>query len=141
MAVRRMEPADVAEVCALSEQLGYPIAAELLRENLAALSSLPDHLACVAVADGRVLGWIHAARNLVLFEPAWVEVEGLVVSEERRGLGIGAALLRAAEEWGRQRGLGQVRLGCRVTRSSAHRFYERMGYRVSKTQHRFVRAV
>ncbi len=141
MIVRRMEPGDLGEVRALSEELGYPIAGEVLAANLAAVAALADHLACVALEDGRVSGWIHAARNVVLHEPAWVEVEALVVSEARRSAGIGAALLRTAEAWAREQQVGEVRLGCRVTRPAAHRFYERMGYHVSKTQHRFLRAL
>jgi len=141
MVIRPMEPGDAAQVCALCEQLGYPVAAESLQASLARVALLSDHLACVAVERQEVTGFFHASRMLGLFEPAWVEVKGLVVSEERRGLGIGAALLRAAEAWARTNRVGEVRLGCRITRTAAHGFYEQMGYRISKTQHRFVRVL
>jgi GNAT superfamily N-acetyltransferase len=139
VAVRGVEPADLPEVQALSAHLGYLVTPQLLRDNLAALSARADHLLLAAVAGGRVCGWICAARVLTLFEPAWVEVEGLVVAEDQRGQGAGAALLRAVEAWAEGQRVGEVQLGCRITRTGAHRFYERMGYRVSKTQHRFVR--
>ncbi len=141
MQLRAIEPGDLEQVAALSAELGYPIAPDLLAANLATLAASSDHLARAAVVEGRVAGWIHAGLNRAVFERAWVEIEGLVVSAACRGRGVGAALLRAAEGWARAQGVREVRLGCRVSRAEAHRFYERMGYRISKTQHRFARTL
>jgi GNAT superfamily N-acetyltransferase len=141
MHLRAMQDVDLEPIAALSLELGYPISIERLAENLGALAASPDHLLRVAIEGGRVAGWIDAALNRTLFEPAWVEVEGLVVAAASRGRGLGAALLREVEAWARELGVAEVRLGCRVTRPDAHGFYERIGYRISKTQHRFVRAL
>ena len=58
----------------------------------------------------------------------------LVVREGRRGNGIGEQLMRYAEQWAAQRGAACVRLRSNVIRADAHRFYQRLGYRVVKTQ-------
>lgn len=54
---------------------------------------------------------------------AWVE--DLAVAAERRSGGVGAALLRAAREWARERGATHLELDSGVRRKDAHRFYER----------------
>lgn len=54
---------------------------------------------------------------------AWVE--DLAVAAGQRSGGIGAALLRSAREWSRQRGATHLELDSGIRRTDAHRFYER----------------
>ncbi len=57
-------------------------------------------------------------------------VAELSVAERARGRGAGAALLRAAEDWARQRGCRYTVLDYNAHNDAAARFYrERMGYR------------
>jgi GNAT superfamily N-acetyltransferase len=84
--------------------------------------------------EGRVVGWLHVAARTQLTEDASAEILGLVVDESARGNGIGAALVRAAEEWARAQGCVRIRVRSRDTRERAHRFYEREGYARNKVQ-------
>ena len=54
--------------------------------------------------------------------------------EASRGRKIGATLVAAAEAWARERGHGRMRVRSNVLRQPAHRFYERLGYAVTKRQ-------
>lgn len=56
-----------------------------------------------------------------------VWVEDLAVHPNRRSAGIGAALLDAAKGWARERGGMHLELDSALTRTDAHRFYEREG--------------
>jgi ribosomal protein S18 acetylase RimI-like enzyme len=55
----------------------------------------------------------------------------LAVVPARQRLGLGRELVAAAEEWLRQRGAVKVQLMVREGNSSAHQFYEQIGYSIS----------
>ena len=56
-------------------------------------------------------------------------IEAAAVVEPLRGRGIGTALMHAAEELARERGIGIVQLGVEDVNPAARRLYERLGYR------------
>jgi ribosomal protein S18 acetylase RimI-like enzyme len=55
----------------------------------------------------------------------------VAVREGARGQGNGAAIMHAAEEWLRARGVPKVQLMVRDTNASAIGFYEALGYEAS----------
>jgi GNAT superfamily N-acetyltransferase len=83
----------------------------------------------VAELDGAVVGCLSTSVMRVLHRPAPVgRISMMVVEEALRGLGIGAALVRAAERALAERGCYMVEVTSNVRRTEAHRFYERLGY-------------
>jgi len=60
-------------------------------------------------------------------------IEDVVVSEEARGRGVGAALVDEALGLARQSGARTVDLTSRPTRVAANRLYERMGFERRET--------
>ncbi len=52
----------------------------------------------------------------------------LAVTPDRRGEGLGRALVRAAEEWLRERGAPKIQLMVRDGNEAAIGFYESLGY-------------
>ena len=54
-------------------------------------------------------------------------IEELAVDPEMRSRGIGSRLLVAAKDWARERGASHLKLDSALTRTDAHRFYEREG--------------
>jgi len=102
---------------------------------------LPDETAkiYVAEADGLLAGYIHTADYECLYMDSLKDILALVVLEQCRGLGLGRALLTAAEEWARQTGAAGVRLVSGMNRIGAHRFYEACGYVNRKDQKNFVK--
>lgn len=84
----------------------------------------------VAVAAGGTLvGFLDMEFRQRLGHPrpqAWVN--DLVVTEARRGQGIGRALLERAEEFARARGCFRMSLETSAWRDATHRFYRREGW-------------
>ncbi|HET9879798.1 MAG TPA: GNAT family N-acetyltransferase [Candidatus Limnocylindria bacterium] len=141
----RIRPArveDAAAIAALTTQLGYAVDAEGQARRLAPiLASDRDAVLVATDAADRPIGWIHVQRRLYLEGDDQALIAGLVVDEEHRSSGIGAALLAAAEEWATAHDLRSMRVQSRVERAGAHRFYERHGYAVAKTSLVFDRPI
>jgi GNAT superfamily N-acetyltransferase len=137
VSTRAAVPADCAAIAALAGQLGYRVGREDVERRLATLPAGDEVL--VAESDGRVVGWVHCALGRSLLIEPHVLIQGIVVDEAWRGRGIGRRLMAEAELFARRRGVGLVRLRSASHRAEAHRFYDALGYRRSKTQQVFVR--
>jgi GNAT superfamily N-acetyltransferase len=134
--IRPVRLEDAAEIAELSGQLGYPVSVSEMSGRLSRALDDPDYGITVAEStDGSLLGWIGMEFRFLLELGEEVEIVGLVVRQGARRLGIGKALLAAAEEWARRRGQESIRVRSNVTRPESHPFYERMGYARVKTQH------
>ena len=135
--IRAMTADDSAAVADLCDQLGYPVDSGRLAHRFAQVTHQGHSIVFVAEANGRVVGWIHVAVTPLLEADLGAEILGLVVDRDHRSAGVGAALLRAGEEWARHTGCTAMRVRSRIARERAHAFYERSGYARIKTQHAF----
>jgi PhnO protein len=89
----------------------------------------PDTVALVAEVDGEVAGFCDLEfRQRLNFRTPQAWIPDLVVAENRRGLGAGAALLARADEVSKERGCWGLTLESATWRTDAHRFYLREGY-------------
>ena len=134
-----MMASDAEAVARLSDQLGYDVSTGAVHGWVATADD--RRTALVAVADGRVVGWIQAHDRELLQSPRVVEIGGLVVDEERRGSGVGKRLVDAITEWGRERGHSGLYVRSNVIRDGAHAFYEGLGFRHVKTSHTFTMGI
>ena len=97
-----------------------------------------NRVTLVAELDGEVVGCLTTSVMRVLHRPAPVgRISMMVVDEALRSRGIGAELVRAAEEALAEQGCYMVEVTSHVRRTEAHRFYERLGY--AKTSVRLAR--
>jgi GNAT superfamily N-acetyltransferase len=64
-------------------------------------------------------------------------VQALVVDKNWRGTGVGKKMMKMAERWAMDRGFSSVVLTSSVSRSDAHSFHNRIGYKVEATSHLF----
>jgi len=136
--IRTATAADADALAPLMTQLGYPTEPAAMRARLERIDARPDYRTVVAERDGRIVGMAGMLMGIGWNDDRpWTRVMSLVVTESERGRGTGAALLRAAEEWGRANGAASLHLTAARHREGAHRFYERMGYEA--TGLRFVR--
>jgi GNAT superfamily N-acetyltransferase len=133
ISIRMAVAGDLAALAALSGQLGYPVTPAALAPRLQAVLSKPDHRLLVAELAGQVVGWVHGNLRYLLEEESHVFIGGLIVADGQRSHGVGAQLMAAIEEWGRQQGAAEVHVYSNVIRERAHRFYERIGYVQFKT--------
>jgi GNAT superfamily N-acetyltransferase len=140
VSLRAATLADAAAVAGLMTQLGYPTAAGQMRARLECLLGHPDHHTLVADAEERVVGLIGLGLGRYYeADGTYARVLALVVSAERRGSGVGSALLRAGEAWAAEQGAGSVILNSGSGRADAHRFYRGRGYEATGV--RFVKVL
>ncbi len=132
--IRAARAEDAEAVAVLASQLGYPSTTAEVETRLARLVGLVGQQVLLGEVDGAVRGWLHAAEVHTVESAPYAEIVGLIVDEGHRGSGLGAALVAAAKEWARVRGLGEMRVRSNVVRERAHRFYERLGFRETKRQ-------
>lgn len=130
--VRVATLSDAPAVAALVTALGYPTNAGDMKERLAALFADANYATFVAELDGEVAGMAGACQaRFYEKDGVYVRLVALVTSEMSSGRGVGAALVRQVEGWGRERGASEIFINSGVQRESARRFYERLGYQVT----------
>jgi GNAT superfamily N-acetyltransferase len=137
--VRRATLADAESVARLCGQLGYAASVDETQARLRMIGSRPDQVVMVAENGGAVVAWIDLHIEHSIAAGKTVQIAGLVVDENHRGSGVGRLLMRHAEEWARSNGCSSVRLRSNIIRSQAHQFYEKLGYKVTKTQKAFAK--
>jgi len=102
------------------------------REQLAELVDGPDTVLFVARVDGRIMGSLTLAfYRIPTGLKAWIE--DVVVDDDARGRGVGAALNEAALAVARRRGAKDVSLTSRPSREAANRLYQRIGFERRET--------
>ncbi len=79
-------------------------------------------------AHSMLLGFVTIARNTNFTGELQSYIGELAVREEAEGLGVGKALLSAAEEWAREHRFGLVVLDTGAANTRARVFYARCGY-------------
>ncbi|MCP2334224.1 MULTISPECIES: GNAT family N-acetyltransferase [Actinoalloteichus] len=139
MRVRRYTSADRPACLALAHRLREGVAE--WRDPGAVTATARDWLArsldlatsdlspaFVAEVDGRVAGVVTVSERRHFTGTAEVHVAELVVDEGLEGRGIGSALVRTAEEWGRTRGLRRLSLETGAANHRARSLYAALGY-------------
>jgi phosphinothricin acetyltransferase len=90
----------------------------------------PRHPVIVAVDGDQIVGW--ASLNPFNFRAAYDYVAdfSVYVDRERRGTGVGTALLQALEERARTAGFHKLVLAAIAHNAAGSRLYERCGFRL-----------
>ncbi len=129
MTIREAQPDDLLEVyellCTLeNHELPLQAFAETYGHNL------EEPLIRYLVAEeDKLVGFISLHMDRQLHHASLVgEVQELIVREDRRGQGIGEALLKAAQEQAAQAGCSHMELNSNLKRTGAHAFYAHMGW-------------
>ena len=130
---------DAAEIARLCGELGYPAAAQDLHERLALLLPQATQFIAVAEREHALYGWVAAERRVLLEYGERAEIVGLVVDARARRIGVGQALVAAAERWACGQGLREITVRSNIARVESHPFYERLGFVRRKTQHNYAK--
>ncbi len=93
----------------------------------------PEVLVLLAYRDEEPIGYLlgkelHRQANLFTAATSFFHVHQMAVTPDARRSGVGRALMGAAEAEAAKRGLAGVRLNTWAFNTSAHRFFERLGY-------------
>ena len=138
---------DIPVMRQLLAQLGYRLNEQQLSSRLESIAAWPSLELLVAELDAsvaeqrRVVGLMLLGASPSLAEQLFAEVRMLVVDQQQRSRGIGAQLLRYAENWGREQRLPLLRVSCNSVRLDAHRFYVDQGFEQRKQQAVFVKSL
>lgn len=107
------------------------------RRAFDAITQDPAQLLLVAVdpADGALVGTLQLTviPGLARRGALRAQIEAVRVAVDRRGGGLGGAMIRWAVAEAGNRGCTLVQLTSDVRRADAHRFYERLGFTASHT--------
>lgn len=145
MRIRPIRAADAEALVPLCGQLGYPATRQQVERRLVLLADRADcadqGLFGAETGEGRLVGWVHVQSRRVLESDPFAEICGLVVDEGHRGVGVGGELVAAAERWAAEHGYLTVRVRSNVIRTDTHRFYERRGYAIVKSQISFAKTL
>src|SRR5688500_16147944 len=110
--VRSAGPADAEPLARLMGVLGYPTDPDAMRRRLERVAGDEGYATFLAQdPDGTVIGVVGVMRGWAYNHDApYSRIIVLVVDEARRGRGAGAALVAAAEAWGRAAGAASIHL-------------------------------
>jgi GNAT superfamily N-acetyltransferase len=136
--IREMTANDATAVNTLSKQLGYPLSIGQTLQNINMILQSKDHTAFVAEYENEIVGWIGAAQAIMIEVMPHCEINGLVIDENHRGMGIGKLLIDNVKQWAKENGNNKIALHCNVKRTEAHLFYQHLGFTELKQQKNFV---
>jgi len=131
---RRIMLQDAARIRELLNQLGYLVAGGFTQRRLLEMMVHPDQELLVYEYQKEVVGFVslHFVPQLA-FSGELAVISYLAVDQAHRGKGIGAELEAYCTDLAKQRECDRIQLHCAIRRKDAHRFYERQGYRESRT--------
>jgi GNAT superfamily N-acetyltransferase len=139
--IEKMSFGDLVSVTQLAAQLGYPNSLVEIQTRFLKMENDPCYALFVSKDENeKITGYIQVNREPhTLLAETRSEVAALIVDENVRSNGIGAALLVAAENWAKENGITLMRVRSNVKRQDAHRFYERHLYKIKKSWHLFTK--
>ncbi len=138
ISIREISLDDAETITTLSYQLGYEISMEQTRFNIQQILKSKDNCAFVAIADEKVIGWIHAFKTMRIESPPFIEIAGLVVDIDYHGNGVGKTLVRKISDWSYAANNSTLRVRCNIKRLEAHKFYTSIGFKQIKEQKVFA---
>lgn len=137
--IRKLEAEDVTQLASLVGELGYESDVELVKKQVDSILSGQDNSIYVAECENNIVGYIQCFVTVRLTSPTFVEIGGLVVSEQYRRKGIGTKLVNHASQSFIE--IGAIRVRCNVKRPAAHEFYKRLNFSENKVQQVFVKSL
>jgi len=93
----------------------------------------PNHELIVTETNGEVLGTLHLIflPSLSYLGGLGAQIESVRVDRKYQNKGVGSQMVRWAMQRAKDRGAHIVQLTTHTSRSDAHRFYERLGFKKS----------
>jgi len=123
LAITAIEDADVTAIVTLWERCGLTRPWNDPAADIALARKGPNSTILVGREDERIV-----ASAMVGHEGHRGWVYYVAVDPDRRGQGLGRAIMSAAEDWLRQAGIAKLQLLVRQDNAKASAFYETIGY-------------
>lgn len=141
MPVIRLAQLDDAESIYLLNKntLGYGMELEETKKRLEIVLERTTDKVWVAVLNGTVVGYVHAADYECTYMKSLKNILALAVFTEYQGQGFGKLLLEKVEEWSYNSGCSGVRFTSGYDRERAHEFYKHCQYIHRKNAKNFIK--
>jgi len=139
--IRKADRADLPAIVALlaedelgrhREDSGLPLDSAY-EEAFAVIAADPNQLLAVAAFDGEIIGTFQLSfiPSITRRGTLRAQIEGVRVASARQNAGLGRMMMDWAIDRCRQRGCGLVQLTTDKSRTDAHRFYDRLGFKAT----------
>ena len=128
--IRRARISYASQIGRLLHQLGYPVSADFVHQQLSVLLNDPhDDLLVAEADDTRVIAFLamHYVPQIAV-EGGFARISYLCVDKETQSRGLGKMLEREGCRLAAERGCDRIELHCHARRTDAHGFYVRQGY-------------
>lgn len=121
---------ELPQLAPLCHLLGFEGDLINLEERFFNLLKFPAHQVRVARTkkNTNIIGFIHFFEAPSLLTNKTIEIGGLAVTPEYRGLGVGSQLMLEVEKWAEQKECKSILLATQVMRTEAIIFYEHLGF-------------
>lgn len=122
---------DISQILPLMEQLGYPQNLTELKKHFEIFTKQEGYGVAVAKNNEVVIGWVAWSRSLLFVNSKMrIHIEGLIVSNEYRGQGIGKKLMNFVENIAKANSPCIIDLtsGLRRANDGTHEFYKSLDY-------------
>jgi ribosomal protein S18 acetylase RimI-like enzyme len=123
MEIADLTPPEANAAAALWEEAGLIRAWNDPHADIAAALACPTSTILAARDEGRIVGTVMAGYD---GHRGWLYY--VAVAADRRGTGLGRALVEAAEQWLAAQGARVIRLMVRAENEAVTGFYEALGY-------------
>lgn len=136
ISIRKASINDIEAILFLSKELGYePQRSEIENKLHRFELSLVEE---IFVAEyEKVIGWMHVSLVEPLESKPFVEIRGIVVTQEYRKKGVGTKLVQTAEEWAKEKSCKKIRVRTNVKREETRKYYRNLNFISIKTQEVF----
>lgn len=137
MTVREAVIGDAPAINELSRCLGYAALNEdVLMLNFGHILAASSDKLWVCEQEKKIVGWIHVFSAYRVASRPTIEIGGLVVDRASRRQGLGRKLVAQARQWAGEQNRS-LRVRCNTSREDTHKFYESVGFVLSKSQNVF----
>jgi N-acetylglutamate synthase-like GNAT family acetyltransferase len=128
--IRSAQASDAERIAELYRQLVSNPAIAVQPERISAVAGDPNTGLFVCEWDGQVQGsaLVFLCADVMFGTQPFAVIENVVVDEQVRGHGLGAALLRHIEAFCFASNCSKIMLLSSIQRKEAHRFFERAGF-------------
>ena len=138
--IRKVKLKDSESIVSLTEELDYQIKNEEIKNKIERISLNLEQE--VFIAEYKyVIGWMHISLVEPFESNPFVEIRGIVVNEQYRGLGIGTKLIKTAESWAKSKDCNLIRIRTNIKRIETRDYYKRQGFGSKKTQEVFEKTI
>ncbi len=107
-----------------------------MKEIFSSMESNPDYIILGVKEKDNLVGSLMGVvcKDLLGDCKPFIVIENVIVSSKYRGKGIGKKLIVNIEEVARRRGCSYIMFVSAKERSKAHKFYEKIGYKLDMVQ-------